>query len=265
LKGAIIVQADYPAAEAHFLPPDHFGYPNQNGHVAIVIHKTGGDPTPESVELSFKKSGSSVHYAIGQDGRIWQFVLESSGAGGNSPTEPGYDPFWDQYLHKFGDLNLCTLSIEHCDPKGDNSTPLTPAQKDASFKLVAYLAKKYHIAPDHIKGHNTIDPITRALCPGNYPWDDLHKFLKGEPEMFSNELCVAVFNSYFVSIGKPPPPRATGIFTEWRSQWMNGNYKGCCLSAEYPVTLPNGDPGAAQNYAGGTCVWNKKTNTPTWL
>jgi len=259
------VQADYPGAEAHFLPADHFGYPNNNGHVAIVIHKTGGDPTPESVMKTFQKSGNSVHYAIGQDGGIWQFILESSGAGGNCCTETGYDPFWDQYLHKFGDLDLCTLSIEHCDPSGENSTPLTPAQKDASFKLVAYLAKKYNIAPDHIKGHNTIDPINRAHCPGNYPWDDLQNFLNGGPEMFSNDLCVAVWNSYFLSIGKTPPPRDTGIFTDWRSQWMNGNYKGCCLSAEYSVTLPNGDPGIAQNFAGGTCVWNKKTNIATWL
>jgi hypothetical protein len=84
--------------------------------------------------------------------------------------------------------------------------------------------------------------------------------------MFSNDLCVAVWNSYFLSISKPIPQRDTGIFTEWRSQWMNGNYKGCCLSAEYPVKLPpNGDPGVAQNFAGGTCVWNKKTSSATWL
>jgi hypothetical protein len=89
--------------------------------------------------------------------------------------------------------------------------------------------------------------------------------IRPQPIMFSNDLCVTAWNSYFVSIGKTPPPRDTGIFTDWRSQWMNGNYKGCCLSAEYPVTLPNGDPGVAQNFADGTCVWNKKTNTPTWL
>ena len=83
--------------------------------------------------------------------------------------------------------------------------------------------------------------------------------------MFSNDLCVAVWDSYFVSISKPIPLRDTGIFNEWRSQWMNGNYKGCCLSAEYPVKLPNGDPGVAQNFAGGTCVWNNKTGRPTWL
>ena len=40
--------------------------------------------------------------------------------------------------------------------------------------------------------------------------------------MFSNDLCIAVWNSYFVSIGKTPPPRDTGIFNDWRSpldQW----------------------------------------------
>jgi hypothetical protein len=173
------MQADYPGAEAHFLPADHFGYPNNNGHVAIVIHKTGGDATPESVEQTFLDSGKSVHYVIGQDGRVWQFVLESGGAGGNCCTEPGYDPFWDQYLHKFSfDLNLCTISIEHCDPSLDNSTPLTPAQKDASFKLVAYLAKKYSIPASHIKTHASIDPINRARCPGNYPMDELLQFVQ---------------------------------------------------------------------------------------
>jgi N-acetylmuramoyl-L-alanine amidase len=260
------MQADYPGAEAHLLPPEHFGYPGQNDHVAIVIHKTGGDSTPENVRNHFLGSGSSVHYAIGQDGVIWQLVLESSGAGGNNKTEPGHDPFWDQYVRRYGDLNFCTISIEHCDPDGDNRTPLTPAQQKASFELVAYLAKKYHIAPDHIKGHNTIDPQTKALCPGNYPWDDLHKFLKGDPPMFSNGLCVAVFNSYFVSTGKAPPRRETGIFNAWRDKWINGDFKGCCLGAEYPVTVPpNGDPGVAQNFADGTCVYNNKTKVATWL
>ena len=173
-----MVQADYPGAEAHFLPADRFGYPGNNGHVAIVIHKTGGDPTPESVKQNFLNSGHSVHYAIGQDGQVWQFVLESSGAGGNCCTEPGYDPFWDQYLHKFRDLNLCTLSIEHCDPREDNQTPLTPKQKEASFKLVAHLVKRYRIPVSHIMTHASIDPINRARCPGNYPMDELRQFIQ---------------------------------------------------------------------------------------
>ncbi len=190
------MQADYPGAEAHFLPPDRFGYPNNNAHVAIVLHKTGGDPTPESVEQTFLNSGRSVHYVVGQDGRVLQFILESSGAGGNCCTETGYDAFWDQYLNTYNaDLNLCTLSIEHCDPALDNSTPLTPAQKDASFKLVAYLAQKYHIDPDHIKGHDSIDPVDRARCPGNYPWEELYAYLKGATIDFS----VPVVAQYFTA------------------------------------------------------------------
>jgi hypothetical protein len=112
---------------------------------------------------------------------------------------------------------------------------------------------------------NKWPPIEWDLNPTQIILDARKDFLKGGPEVFSNDLCVVVFNSYFVSIGKTPPPRDTGIFNDWRSQWINGNYKGCCLSAEYPVTLPNGDPGVAQNFADGTCVWNKKTNTATWL
>ena len=30
-KGIQTMQADYPGAEAHFLPADRFGYPNKNG------------------------------------------------------------------------------------------------------------------------------------------------------------------------------------------------------------------------------------------
>jgi hypothetical protein len=84
-------------------------------------------------------------------------------------------------------------------------------------------------------------------------------------EMFSNELCIAIWESYFKSISVAPPPRDTGIFNSWRQLWINGNFKGCCLSYEYPVTLPNGHPGVAQNYAGGTCTWDNTTSIPTWL
>jgi hypothetical protein len=109
-------------------------------------------------------------------------------------------------------------------------------------------------------------PVERELDPSQIIYDARKAHLKRVEEMFSNGLCVAVFNSYFVSTGKPLPIRDTGIFNDWRSQWINGNYKGCCLSDEYPVTVPpNGDPGVAQNFAGGTCVYNNKTKFATWL
>ncbi len=176
---------DYPDAQEHFVPR-YFMF-DSNAHSAIVIHKTGGDATPEAVLQTFLDSAHdpnpanrnrSSHYAVGQDGRIFQFVPEELGAGGNCCVEPGFDPFWQPYLHTYGNLNLCTFSVEHCDPRGDNSSDVTPEQKAASFKLIAHLAQKYSIPVSHIKTHASIDPINRARCPGNYPMDELLQFVQ---------------------------------------------------------------------------------------
>lgn len=109
-------------------------------------------------------------------------------------------------------------------------------------------------------GWQTFPPIDKTLDP-----TPILNAAKGGYPVFSNELCVALWNSYFLSIGKPPPPRDTGIFNSWRALWISGRFKGCCLGGEYPVTLPNGHTGVAQNYAGGTCIWDKVTGTPTWI
>ncbi len=176
--------ADYPGATDHNVPPSFMF--DSNAHAAIVLHKTGGDATPDAIYRTFLASGKSVHYGVGTDGSIWQYVPEALGAGGNCCVEDGYDPFWTQFnpMHVgSGDgtnLNTVTISIEHCDAALDNSTPLTPAQQEASFKLVAYLVQKYHIPLTHIKGHNSLDPIDKALCPGNYPWQALFAFLQHE-------------------------------------------------------------------------------------
>ena len=169
---------DYPGAEEHFVPRSFMF--DSNAHSAIVIHKTGGDATPAAVLRTFLNSSEhkSSHYAVGQDGTIWQFVPEELGAGANGPSDPnyaGYDRFWDHYMNTYGNLNLCTLSIEHCDPSGENDTPLTPAQKEASFKLVAHLVKKYTIPVSHIKPHKS---IIATGCPGTYPMGELLQFLQ---------------------------------------------------------------------------------------
>jgi N-acetylmuramoyl-L-alanine amidase-like protein len=173
---------DYPGALEHYVPRD-FVF-DTNTHQALVLHKTGGDATPDDVYNTFMQSRNSVHYGVGTDGSIQQYVPEALGAGGNCCVEDGFDPFWEQFdpVHVNGggstNLNTVTLSIEHCDPAQDNSTELAPAQQAASFKLVAYLVQKYNIPLTHIKGHNTIDPIDRARCPGNYPWTELFTYLR---------------------------------------------------------------------------------------
>lgn len=168
--------SDYPGAEAHFVPRSFMF--NYNAHIAIVIHKTGGDATPQAVYNTFIHSGNpgkSAHYAIGQDGSIWQYVPEKFGAGANGITDDTTDSFWFPYMQEYGNLNTCTISIEHCDPSPQNDTPLTPEQKQASFALVAHLCQKYDIAADYIKPHRS---IVNTICPGTYPMDELIHFIE---------------------------------------------------------------------------------------
>lgn len=170
------MSADYSSAQEHLVPRSFMF--NSNDPVAVVIHKTGGDRTPQDVYNTFINSGNpgkSSHYAIGLDGAIWQFVPESLGAGANGAPGPNIEAFWRPYQAKYGNLNTCTISIEHCDPSINNDTPLTPAQKQASFNLVAHICKKHNIPPDHIKPHHSIAATT---CPGTYPMQELIDFVK---------------------------------------------------------------------------------------
>src|SRR5260370_1200320 len=72
----------------------------------------------------------------------------------------------------------CAIPIEHLDPTLDNSTTPPQAQLSASFALVKWLVDTYSIPLDHIKTHASIDPVSRARCPGNYPMDELLQFLQ---------------------------------------------------------------------------------------
>ena len=70
--------ADYPGATDHNVPPSFMF--DSNAHAAIVLHKTGGDATPDAIYRTFLASGKSVHYGVGTDGSIWQYVPEALGA-----------------------------------------------------------------------------------------------------------------------------------------------------------------------------------------
>lgn len=177
--------SDYPDAIEYLVDSSRV-FVGQNSCEVIVIHGTGGNPAQTAQQLGdyFRTNTevTSVHYGIDRAGVVAQYVREIDGAGGNCCTDPGYDPFWQPYLDTSKNLNLCTISIEH-ENDLTNSLPLSDAQKLASFKLVAYLSKKYSIAPDHIKSHASIAPINRAHCPGNYPWSELWAYLKGGSTM----------------------------------------------------------------------------------
>lgn len=181
-----MVMAQYPGAIAMYVA-DNRVFKKQNTHAAIVIHKTGGpgNAIQQAEYFATNADWHSTHFVVGQDGQVVQCVRLEDGAGGNCCCEPGYDPFWSKYNPAMvsgggaTNLNTVTISIEHCDPSLDNSTLLTAAQKDASFKLIAWLCDRYNISVDSIKGHNSIDPKSRAHCPGNYPMDALKQYVGG--------------------------------------------------------------------------------------
>jgi len=108
----------------------------------IVVHATDYEDWDSSVAHLRDDLGKSVHYLVGRDGRIVQFMPERYVAwhAGNYP------------------VNLRSIGIEHV---GSIARPFTEIEYAASVRLVAYLVNKYGIAPDreHIIGHYQVpDP-----------------------------------------------------------------------------------------------------------
>ena len=52
--------ADFPGAIDHNVPRSFMF--DSNAHAAIVLHKTGGDATPDAIYRTFLASGKSVPY-----------------------------------------------------------------------------------------------------------------------------------------------------------------------------------------------------------
>ncbi len=165
---------DYAPAIPMYVPADNV-FLDQNIPLWVVIHKTAGFRSAQDVANFFATvpDKRSVHYIIGQDGAVVQCVDERHGAGGNCCLETGHDSFWPTNIN----LNWLTISVEHVDPALDNSTPVTPAQKQASFLLVADICKRHGITASRIVGHNSIAPQSRARCPGTYPMDELRAYV----------------------------------------------------------------------------------------
>ena len=82
---------------------------------ALVIHKTASGSRAEDVANFFinDPNKASSHFVIGQDGTIVQCVHLVDGAGANCCVETGYDTYWTPLVQQFGNLNRCTISVEH--------------------------------------------------------------------------------------------------------------------------------------------------------
>jgi|SRR5579872_2346576 len=155
----------------------------KNDHMWLAVHKTASPGSAQDIAHFFMNDPAmaSTHYVVGQDGTIVQCVREVDGAGGNCCVDPGHADF----LPSDENLNLRTVSVEHCDPDPHNSTPLTPEQQAASFRLIRDICKRHNIpmrravndGKGGIIGHNDIAPINRKDCPNVYPWNALWAYL----------------------------------------------------------------------------------------
>jgi N-acetyl-anhydromuramyl-L-alanine amidase AmpD len=168
---------DYSAAIPMYVPHENV-FIDQNQPRWVVIHKTAQPPCPTAQDVAHyfaqDPARKSAHYIVGLDGTIVQCVAEKDGAGANCCLEAGHDSFWPTGIN----LNVLTISIEHVDPTLNNSTPVTEAQKRASFALVADICRRHKIAASHIVGHRSINPVTRSFCPGNYPLEELRRYVR---------------------------------------------------------------------------------------
>lgn len=251
------------------VPEDNVFIGAQPGSV-LVLHKTAGGSSAEAIAHMFATASDkrSAHFVVGQDGHVIQCVHLVDGAGANCCLESGHDPFWDGLAARFTNLNWCTISIEHVDAATDNSSPLTPAQQQASFTLIKWLVDQYgfDISPDgkgqmkEIKGHNTLDPVDRARCPGEFPWSELMSFLQNPaPSPPQNnphqdqamQDCWNSCKAYLQAI----PRYDSGIAGAWRAAYTAQKYYGPPLGAEYPSVDWSGTPIIVQEFAHGRCEW----------
>lgn len=225
----------------------------------VVIHKTASGGGAQDIANFFihDPNMASSHYVVGQDGTIVQCVSELDGAGANGILETGHASFLPTNLN----LNLLTLSIEHVDPKSDNSTPLTDAQKAASFKLVHDVCQRHGIpmrrgdASGGIIGHSDIAPIDRARCPGNYPWQELWDFLKGNSMIDINHPWIKRYfretstNPHRWMCDKTGFALFAGVLAGWRSMYAAPRLP---ISAETKC----GNRAVYQKCESGIVVWD---------
>lgn len=173
--------ADY--AKALWVPNSNF-FPNTGKKSFLILHATAGGSGAQEIASYFQGTQGtanpvSSHYIVGKDGTVVQTVAEKDGAYGNGIVN---DPNWS------GNPNDYTISIEHVKSTIDNSEPLTPAQQAASFALIKDICQRngigMHDADDitGITGHFAIDPVNRARCPGNFPWQELWNYLQQPQE-----------------------------------------------------------------------------------
>lgn len=260
---------DYPGAKDFIITDPAWVFTDAllavpNTELTVVDHKTacGGFCTATDVANSFRNdtvNHKSVHFIVGKDGSVLQVVLLKDGAGGNCCLEAGHNSYWDPLTAKYGNLNRCTISIEHEDWTPDNSDPMPPAQVDASHKLNAWLQKRYSLTQNQFHSHESLDPISRARCPGpTFDWQGLFNYMfpPSAPVLSGEALQAAtiLWNSTNLKA-----PFDSGIAKSWKEAFATSAFMyGPPVALEEDYTLNR----RCQVFSNAICIWDGQ---PQWI
>jgi len=135
----------------------------------VTIHDIEGTAQDGLNVFQDINSGVSIHYIVDTDGTVYQLLHEKDIAfhAGN---------FW---------YNQRAIGIEHAGFDATGFLWYNAAEYMGSAKLVAYLLKKYHIAPDHdhVVSHGTIPSPALQFSPNHvdpgpyWLWDYYFKLI----------------------------------------------------------------------------------------
>ena len=162
----------------------NFGYPRgtrgRNGHVPhiIVLHVSGGTWTSNRNWLMNPAAPASYNRYVRRDGQEVIFVPDENAAWAhgriNRPTTRAL---------KAANINPNLYSLSLCR-EGHNHHEPTPEQYATMLRIIREWTMKYDISADRttIIGHNEIDSVNRAFCPGSgWPWTKLMQDLLAIP------------------------------------------------------------------------------------
>lgn len=172
--------------------------------VAIVDHIMEGTLAGSDSWFRNPAAQVSAHFGIGRDGTIHQYVRGEDTAWANGRlNQPDTAIDWIADAVRRGiNPNVLTVSIEHEGKSGD---AVPERQYQASLALHRYLLDEYAIAADahHIIGHNRIDAVDRARCPGaGFPWVRLFRDLASTPSPLTLPANLDVYWAELVAIGR---------------------------------------------------------------
>jgi hypothetical protein len=268
---------DFPGSIDMMLPT-HYSFDSITPR-KIVIHKTAGNTNLQSLYNTFFQTMRSTHYGIDLDGTIAQFVPENRGAGGNCCVDPApnHNSLWDALVQEFGNLNLCTLSVEHVDPTADNSFVMPQAQIDASHRLVKWWCDQHGLTWLDVHSHASINGVNKSRCPGpTYNFQALFDYLnapKGGPPVTNQNMVIQAKDTWDSSVFPTagpngfitfaPLPYDTGIAASWTHGYLtNPRPMGAPTSKEFPSIRKDGKSIIVQFFGKDRCEWD---GTAHWM